>query len=62
MKLRLIFFNILIFSIFTDLKSDEIFNIGKEIFLNNGNCATCHSLQDAGSVADIGPNLDLIIF
>ncbi len=60
MKLRLIFFNILIFSIFTDLKSDEIFNIGKEIFLNNGNCATCHSLQDAGSVADIGPNLDLI--
>ena len=58
MKLRLIFFNILIFLFFTNLKSDEVFNLGKEVFLNNGNCATCHSLKDAGSNAMVGPNLN----
>ena len=40
--------------------ADELFLKGKEIFLNAGNCATCHSLKDAGSVADIGPNLNEI--
>ena len=60
MKLRLIFFNILILLLFSNLKSDEIFNKGKEIFLENGNCATCHSLKDAGSIANIGPNLNEI--
>jgi cytochrome c6 len=60
MKLRLIFLIIFIFLFFTQLKSDEIFNIGKKIFLNTGNCATCHTLKDAGSVASIGPNLNEI--
>tara|TARA_B100000035_G_scaffold287383_1_gene272303 strand:- start:3262 stop:3573 length:312 start_codon:yes stop_codon:yes gene_type:complete len=60
MKLRLIFFNILVLLIFTNLKSDEKFQIGKEIFLNDGNCATCHSLSDAGAQANIGPNLNEI--
>ena len=60
MKLRLIFFNILILLFFTNLKSDEVFNLGKEVFLNNGNCATCHSLKDAGSNAMVGPNLNQI--
>ena len=60
MKLRLIFLNILIFLFFNQLKSDEIFNKGKVIFLNEGNCATCHSLKDAGSNGNIGPNLNEI--
>ena len=60
MKRRLIFLIILIFSFFSPLKSDEIFNKGKEIFLNDGNCATCHSLKDAGSVTNVGPNLNEI--
>ena len=42
------------------LYADEILNLGKNIFLEKGNCATCHSLSDAGSNADIGPNLNLI--
>ena len=42
------------------LYADEILNLGKNIFLEKGNCATCHSLSDAGSNADIGPNLDII--
>ena len=40
--------------------SDEIFNLGKEIFLNSGNCATCHSLKDANAVGNVGPNLNEI--
>ena len=40
--------------------ADEIFLKGKEIFLNAGNCATCHSLKDAGSNAMVGPNLNQI--
>ena len=60
MKIRIIISIILVFSFFSPLKSDEIFVKGKEIFLNDGNCAACHSLKDAGSVANIGPNLNEI--
>ena len=42
------------------LNADEILNLGKEIFLEKGNCAQCHALSDAGSSGDIGPNLNLI--
>ena len=31
------------------LYSEEKLNIGKNIFLEKGNCATCHALSDAGS-------------
>tara|TARA_B100000287_G_scaffold400510_1_gene419785 strand:+ start:159 stop:413 length:255 start_codon:yes stop_codon:yes gene_type:complete len=40
--------------------SDEIFEKGKKIFLEEGNCATCHTLSEAGSVGNIGPNLNEI--
>ena len=40
--------------------ADELFIKGKEIFLNAGNCATCHSLKDAGSNSMVGPNLNEI--
>ena len=40
--------------------SDEIFETGKKIFLEEGNCATCHTLSDAGSEGNIGPNLNEI--
>ena len=50
-----------IFLLFTQsLCANEILDLGKNIFLEKGNCATCHSLKDAGSNADIGPNLNLI--
>ena len=41
-------------------QSDEKFDLGKDIFLNAGNCTACHSLKDAGSVANVGPNLNEI--
>ena len=50
-----------IFILFTQtLFANEILDLGKNIFLEKGNCATCHALNDAGSNADIGPNLNLI--
>jgi cytochrome c6 len=42
------------------LKADDLFNKGKKIFLEKGNCAACHMLQDANSYGNIGPNLDEI--
>jgi mono/diheme cytochrome c family protein len=32
--------------------------LGKELFLGEGQCASCHTLADAGSKGVIGPNLD----
>ena len=52
----IIFFNFFILPV----KSDELFEIGKDVFLNKAICSTCHTLADAGSNADIGPNLNEI--
>ena len=57
--------NVFLFLIFTliinaNANADELFNKGKEIFLEAGNCAACHTLSDAGSKAIIGPNLNEI--
>ena len=41
-------------------KSDEIYLQGKKIFLGQGNCAACHTLKDAKSTGNIGPNLNEI--
>ena len=55
------FFFTIMFVLFTQtLCANEILDLGKNIFLEKGNCATCHALNDAGSNADIGPNLNLI--
>ena len=62
-KLFLNFFSTLLFLIFASIiqvNADELFNKGKEVFLEAGNCATCHTLSDAGSNAMIGPNLNEI--
>ena len=45
---------------FLPAKSDPIFEMGKIIFLEQGNCAACHTLADAKSNGEIGPNLNLI--
>ncbi len=56
---RFIFLILLIFITFSqNLDADEILDLGKNIFLEKGNCATCHALSDAGSNGDIGPNLN----
>ena len=62
-KLFLNFFGTLLFLIFsslTQVNADDLFNKGKEVFLGAGNCAACHTLSDAGSIGEIGPNLNQI--
>ena len=50
----------LMFTLNIQANADELFNKGKEVFLEAGNCAACHTLSDAGSIAEIGPNLNQI--
>jgi len=57
---KLLFLPIIFLSIFNQVKSDEIYDKGKKIFLEQGNCVVCHTLLDAGSDAYIGPNLNEI--
>ena len=64
-KLILTFYINMIFLIILSLntqklEADEIFENGRTIFLDKGTCASCHALGDAGSQANIGPNLDEI--
>ena len=60
MKTKLIFLLLFNLLLFNKTFSDEKFDLGKDIFLNAGNCAACHSLKDAGSNAMVGPNLNQI--
>ena len=53
-------FFIILFSSIIHVNADEIFIKGKEVFLEAGNCAACHTLSDAGSNVNIGPNLNEI--
>ena len=57
------FYFILILSsnlFFLPAHSDQIFEMGKDVFLNKANCAACHTLAEAGSNSQIGPNLNQI--
>ena len=60
MKVKLIFLLIFNLLLFNKTFSDEKFDLGKDIFLNAGNCGSCHSLKDANTVGNIGPNLNEI--
>ena len=42
------------------VKSDDMFKLGKDVFLNKAVCSTCHTLADADSNSQIGPNLNEI--
>jgi mono/diheme cytochrome c family protein len=60
MKYFYLIFILLFTLLFLPAKSDPIFEMGKTIFLGQGNCATCHTLADAKSSGQIGPNLNQI--
>ena len=55
MKTKLIFLLLFNLLLFNKTFSDEKFDLGKDIFLNAGNCGACHSLKDANAVGNIGP-------
>ncbi len=52
----IIFFNFF----FLPVQSDDMFDLGKDVFLNKAVCSACHTLTDAGSNGQIGPNLNEI--
>tara|TARA_B100000524_G_C23401674_1_gene280781 strand:- start:216 stop:539 length:324 start_codon:yes stop_codon:yes gene_type:complete len=59
-KFLLITFYLFIFNI-QNLLADEVkMAKGLEIFNETAGCAGCHALNAAGSVANIGPNLDTV--
>ena len=43
----------------TFLRADPKMELGLEVYNNKAMCGTCHALQAAESVGEIGPNLDL---
>jgi len=49
--LLIVFFSIKVFA-------DDKMTLGLEIYDNKAMCGTCHTLQAAKSVGNIGPNLD----
>ena len=57
---KFLFFLTIFMSSFNQANSDEIYEKGRIIFLEKGNCAACHALTDAGSDSNIGPNLNQI--
>ncbi len=61
MKKNNIFIIIFLFlTYFFTCKIRSNFWNGKNIFLEQGNCAACHTLADAKSNGEIGPNLNRI--
>ena len=60
MKYFYLIFSLLLALLFLPAKSDPIFEMGKTIFLEQGNCSSCHTLADAKSSGQIGPNLNQI--
>ena len=52
----ILFFLILCSSVFADPKMD----LGLAVYKEKAQCGVCHTLQDAGSEGQIGPNLDML--
>ena len=40
--------------------ADSKMDLGLEVYTNKAQCGVCHTLQAAGSVGNIGPDLDLL--
>ena len=55
-----IFFNLLTMIFISTANADDKMSLGLEIYNEKAMCGTCHTLQAAGSLAEIGPNLDMI--
>ena len=54
-------FLILFLSFFTtSALTDEKIRLGLDVYNNKAMCGTCHTLKNAGSTGDIGPNLDML--
>ena len=55
---KILFFLIFFFN--THTLADDKLAIGMDIYNNKAMCGTCHTLKNARSIGDIGPNLDML--
>ena len=58
--MKKILFTILIIFLNNIVLADDKMKLGMEVYKNKAMCGTCHSLQAAESVGEIGQNLDLL--
>jgi len=40
--------------------AEDKMKLGMEVYKNKAMCGTCHTLQTAQSIGDIGPNFDML--
>jgi len=57
-KKLLIIYSLLILS--KPVYADPKMELGLNIYNNKAMCGTCHTLKNAGSKGEIGPNLDML--
>ena len=57
---RKIFIVLFIFSLSQELLADDKMELGLKVYNNTGMCGTCHTLEEAKSKGEIGPNLDFL--
>ena len=60
MEIRKIFLIFTIFFIMSPSIAQDKMELGLDVYNNKAMCGTCHILKSAGSVGEIGPNLDML--
>ena len=58
MTIKKIILFLLILDFINPAFADDKMVLGLEVYKNKAQCGVCHTLKAAGSVGDIGPNLD----
>ena len=58
MKKIILIFLIILFN--ENTFADDQMKLGMDVYKNKAMCGTCHTLQTAQSIGDIGPNLDML--
>jgi len=58
LKKILLILPFLIFS--SSVFADDKMALGKDVYNNKAQCGVCHTLREAGSEGQIGPNLDML--
>jgi mono/diheme cytochrome c family protein len=58
--MKKILFILFILLINSSVFADDKMQLGLDVYINKAKCGTCHTLKSAGSVGEIGPNLDML--
>ena len=58
--MKIFSFILFILLINSSVFADDKMELGLDVYKNKAMCGTCHTLKSAGSVGEIGPNLDML--